>query len=297
MMELTRRHFIHKTAFLAGMTLMSGLRILGDTIAESRKRFGGWDFGLQAHSLREFPIEEAIEIIDRQLNLRWVEFSRAHLPLVPLDRGNYPAPAVSVERIREVKRLLARHNLGMRAHGVNQFEGDADANRRVFVLAKELGIRNLTAGPTQDAFDSLERLVEEFDIRIAIHNHGPGSGFPTTEALAEALEKRHRHIGVCLDTGHSLRSGDDPVEAVHILKGRIYGVHLKDMAEREGDLVSVPVGAGQLDIEAFFRALKKAKVPADAALSLEFEGESADPVLSLQQCLESISVAARKAAS
>jgi len=201
-----------------------------------------------------------------------------------------------VERIREVKSLLAQHNVGMRAHGVNQFGADASANRKVFELAKALGVRNLSAAPSKDAFESLERLAGEFDIRIAIHNHGPSSGYPTTQALADALASRHPHIGVCLDTGHSLRSGEDPVEAVHILRGRIYGVHLKDVAEMQEKTESVVLGAGHLDVEEVFRALKKAKVPADAAMSLEFEGEPKNPIPSIQKSLEVASAAARKIA-
>jgi inosose dehydratase len=295
-MQLTRRNILLRAASLAGATWFDIPRLLAGTVEDSRQRFGGWDFGIQGHSLREYPIERTIEAIDRQLDLRWVEFSRAHLPLQPRDGGRYKGPAVSVERIREVKKLLAQHNVGMRAHGVNQFKADAAANRKVFELAKVLGVRNLSAAPSQGAFESLERLVEEFDIRIAIHNHGPSSGYPTTQALADALASRHPHIGVCLDTGHSLRSGEDPVEAVRILEGRIYGVHLKDVAEMKEKTESVVLGTGHLDVEGVFRALKMAKLPADAAMSLEFEGEPKDPVPSIQKCLEVAANAALKIA-
>ncbi|MCP5114166.1 MAG: sugar phosphate isomerase/epimerase [bacterium] len=250
--------------------------------------------GIQGHSLREFPIEKAIEIIANELELHWVEFSRAHLPLQPRDRGRYAAPAVSVERIREVKALLAKHGLSTTAHGVNGFSRDAAANREVFKLAKVLGVRNLSAAPSADAFDNLDVLVAEFDIRIAIHNHGPRSGFPTSADLARALDSRHPNVGVCLDTGHILRSGEDPVKAVHTLKGRIFGVHLKDVAEMKEKTESVVLGKGHLDVEGFFRALRKAEFPADGALSLEYESDPKDPVPSIQECLDIAAAAARR---
>ena len=90
--------------------------------------------------------------------------------------------------------------------------------------------------------------------------------------------------------------GEDPVEAVRILEGRIYGVHLKDVAEMKEKTESVVLGTGHLDVEGVFRALKKAKLPADAAVSLEFEGEPKNPVPSIQQCLDAASNAARKIA-
>lgn len=294
MTHFTRRSLILRTAAAGGATWFDVPRLLAGTVEQSRKRFGGWDFGIQGHSLREFPIEEAIRIIDTQLDLRWVEFSRAHLPLQPRDGGRYKGPAVSPRRIREIKALLKKHNVGAGAHGVNQFGPDAGANRKVFELARLLGVRNLSAAPSPDAFDNLEKLVEEFDIRIAIHNHGPASGYPTTQALADALGRRHPNIGVCLDTGHSLRSAEDPVEAVRILEGRIYGVHLKDVAETKQQTESVVLGSGHLDVEGVFRALRKANIPADAAISLEFESEPSNPIPSIQRSLEIASEAARK---
>lgn len=295
-MTMNRRGFLLRFAAVAGATRLTDLPALAATPEESRRRFGGYDFGIQSHSLRNYPLEKAVAIIANDLELNWVEFSRAHLPLQPRERGGFAGPAVTPERIREVNALLARHRIGTRAHGVNEFRGDAAANRKVFELAKLLGVRNLSAAPTPDAFASVEKLVEEFDIRIAIHNHGPSSGYPTTQALADALKSRHPHIGVCLDTGHSLRSGEDPVEAVRILKGRIFGIHLKDVAEMKEKTESVVLGKGHLDVAAFFRALKQAELPSDAAMSLEFEGEPDNPLPSIRECLEVASAAARKAA-
>ncbi len=292
-----RRDFLLRAAALTGAAWFDAPRILAGTVEESRRRFGGFDFGIQGHSLREFPIQKTIEVIANDLELYWVEFSRAHLPLQPRQGGRYAGPAASVSRIGEVKKMLAAHGLKTRAHGVNSFTDDAAANRHVFELAKVLGVRNLSAAPTPDAFDSLEELVAEFDIRIAIHNHGPSSGYPTSTALAQALRSRHPHIGVCLDTGHSLRSGEDPVKAIHELKGRIYGVHLKDVAEKKEKTHSVVLGTGHLDLKGVFRALRDAKFPADGAMSLEYEADPKNPLPAIRECIEAASEAARAAAA
>ena len=114
-MTNSRRSFLLRSAALAGATWFDIPGILAGTIEESRKRFGGWDFGIQGHSLREYPLERAVEIIDRELDLRWVEFSRAHLPLQPRAGGRYKGPAVTLGRINDVKALLRKRGMGMRA--------------------------------------------------------------------------------------------------------------------------------------------------------------------------------------
>jgi inosose dehydratase len=289
-MNQTRRSFFRQSTAAAGAAWLGSPAVFAGTPEQSRKRFGGFDFGIQGHCLRNFPLEKAVEIIANDFNLNWVEFSVAHVPL----QSRKGQPAITLEQIESLKKLLRAHNLSMSASGVNPFKKDAAQNRKTFELAKALGVRNITAAPTPDAFDSLEKLVAEFDIRIAIHNHGPSSGCPTTAALVQALKGRHPHIGVCVDTGHSLRSGDDPVRAIYDLKGRIFGVHLKDVAEMKEKTTSVVLGKGHLDVDAVFRALRKVSFPADGALSLEYEAEPDNPLPSIRACLEVASKAAQK---
>ena len=187
-------------------------------------------------------------------------------------------------------------SLGLKAlsHGVNPFTKDHEANRKIFEFAKRVGVRNLSADPREDAFESLDRLVAEFDIRIAIHNHGPGRRYDKVADVLKAIKGHHPSIGACADLGHYIRSGEDPVRAIALLSGRLYGVHLKDFAEPKREAKGVILGRGQLDLDGTFRALRKAEFPADACLALEYEEKPEDPLADIRECLAAAGEAARR---
>jgi sugar phosphate isomerase/epimerase len=174
----------------------------------------------------------------------------------------------------------------LNAHGVNGFSKDHEANRKIFAFAKKAGIRNITANPQKDAFDSLDKLVAEYDIRIAIHNHGPGALFDKSDDTLNAVKDHDKRIGACVDTGHYIRSGENPVEVIEKLGDRVFAAHLKDDTHK-GDKGShnVVIGEANLDVVGVFRALKKIKFPADGSLSLEYEANPANPIDDMKQCL------------
>jgi sugar phosphate isomerase/epimerase len=171
------------------------------------------------------------------------------------------------------------------AHGVNPFNKDASASRRTFEFAKALGIRNITADPDPESFDSLHDLVQEFDIRIAIHNHGPRHRFNKVVDVLQAIEGRDERIGACADLGHFIRSGERPTDVVRLLRGRLYGIHLKDFAEMTEKTKGVILGKGHLDVLAVFAALLDVGFPEDGALSLEYEENPKDPIADIRQCV------------
>ena len=141
--------------------------------------------GLQSYTLREFPVEKAIDLA-KELGFAHVEFTRKHI-----------SPDTRTAELDAVKRKMADLNLRISAQGVNPFTKDHAANRRVFELAKRLGNRNISADPSEDSFDSLERLVAEYDLRIAIHNHGPGSRYDKIADVLKAVKGRDPRIGAC----------------------------------------------------------------------------------------------------
>src|SRR4029079_823044 len=117
-------------------------------------------------------------------------------------------------------------------------------NRALFQFAQDVGIRNLTADPAPESFESLDALSKEFDIRIAIHNHGPRHRYDKVVDVLRAIEKHDQRIGACADLGHYIRSGEKPEEVIRALKGRLYGIHLKDFAETQDKTHGVILGKG-----------------------------------------------------
>ena len=183
-----------------------------------------------------------------------------------------------------MKKKLADLGLTISAHGVNGFSKDEAANRKVFEFAKAAGIRTLSANPSPDSLPNLNDLVKEFDIRIAIHNHGPNTSYSKAIDVLHAVEKDDPRIGACADLGHFIRSGEQPVEVIRVLKGRLYGIHLKDFAEMKADAKGVILGKGHINVPAVMAALVAADFPADGALSVEYEENPQNPLADIKAC-------------
>ncbi|HVX12794.1 MAG TPA: sugar phosphate isomerase/epimerase [Pirellulales bacterium] len=279
MTGISRRRLLAAGAGAAAVSAIGWPRALR---ADSKP---GFVLGIQSYSLRSFPVDKALDDI-KELGLHTVEFFEAHLSV-----------GSSLEQIDEMKQKLAKRDIKLLAHGVNGFGKDHDANRRIFEFAKKAGIRNISADPSPDAFESLDKLVAEYDIRIAIHNHGPGARYNMVEDVLKAIQGHHKLIGACADLGHYIRSGEDPVKAIRLLEGRLYGIHLKDFDAPKGDAKGVILGKGHLDVVEVFKALKKVEFPADGALSIEYEEHADNPMPDLRECVAIAREGEKKAAA
>jgi sugar phosphate isomerase/epimerase len=268
------RHRFFAVSSAACTAALAGPRLL--FAAEPKDEWGGFAVGVQTISLRKFALHEVMRHL-QGMGVRYVEFSASsHLPATASD-----------EQIADARRLAAAAGLKITAQGVNRFSADHAANRRVFEFAKKLGIRIITANPQPNAatFSSLDKLVAEYHIRIAIHNHGPGAWYDQLDSVVQAIQGHDPRIGACVDCGHYLASGEDPVRCLRTLAGRVYGVHLKDIAEFGKKSENVVLGRGHLDVVALFRTLRQIDFPADGALSLEYEAHPDNPLDNLKACL------------
>jgi len=263
--KLSRRDLLSAATAIAAASSLPGAARAADH---------GLNLGIQLYSLRGYPVDEALRHA-REIGFRYVEFWP----------GIYPLSSSS-EQIAAMNKKLADLGLTISAHGVNGFGADAAANRKVFEFAKAAGIRILGADPAPEAFASLNELVKEFDIRIAIHNHGPKHRYNKVLDVLKAIEKHDERIGACADLGHFIRSGENPVEVIRLLKGRLYGIHLKDFQDQQENTKGVILGKGHLDVPAVFAALEQVNFPADGALSLEYEENPKDPLADIRACFE-----------
>ncbi len=268
-------------AVVAGWIRPAALLAEQSPIDRSIEHYGGFRMGIQSYSLRHFNLEATVGHV-ADMELHWIEFFPRHFP-VTQDR----------ERIAAVKRLLDPHHISMPVHGVHGFTGNAARNRAIFEFAKKAGIGVLSAHPTDESFPILHDLVQEFDIRIGIHNHGPGHRFDRIEQSLEAVERWDRRIGFCPDTGHYMRSGEDPVEAVEKLSDRLYGIHLKDHARIARDNPPETIlGEGAMDLNAMCHAMRKAGFT--GPISLEYERNPRDPIADIRKGLANFARAARR---
>ena len=287
--SLSRRRFLAlSAAATAGATWFDSPRILrAAALADAKDAWGGFPVGVQSYSLREYSVEEAIRHL-QGMGIHYVEFTGKHLPVEATD-----------EQAAAIQKLLTAAGIKISAHGVNNFSEDHTANKKLFDFAKRIGFKNISANPKPNAetFASLDKLVAEYDIRIAIHNHGPGALYDKLDSVKTAIKGHDKRIGACVDCGHFLRSGEDPVKCVLELGDRVHGVHLKDEKETNTKASSnVVIGKGHLDVVGLFKALRQIKFPADGALSLEYEANPMNPIDEMKACLEVAKEAIAKSA-
>jgi sugar phosphate isomerase/epimerase len=282
---LSRRAFLGAgaatAASLMGLPALAG-RGKGDP-------FGGFTVGVQSYSFRRFNLQQALDRTQK-LGLHYIEFYNAHVPLNSTEA-----------QIKAVKNLCREHQITPIAFGVEGFSKDHAANRRKFEFARALGIRYLSADPDPDSFDSLDRLVDEFKIAIAIHPHGPQGNrlhrWYSAEVIMKAVQNHHRLIGTCLDTGHLIRSAQppfnrqlDPAAQVRVMGPRNFGMHLKDHDnKRRTDVV---FGRGVLDVPSVLRALRDVQFA--GYISIEYEANENNPSPDIEACLNVFRTAVQK---
>jgi sugar phosphate isomerase/epimerase len=172
--------------------------------------------------------------------------------------------------------------------------GDLAEARRLLAFAKRARIPVLSVMPDAEVLgpelDAL--LAANPDTKLAIHNHGPELPYEKIAEVEAAFAGRHPSLGACVDTGHFIRSGEDPAEAIRRFGSRVHGVHLKDFASEGVFAEGRMLGRGKLDLEAVFRALRD--VGYRGAVSLEYEEHPENVVPDLVACLEAASEAAER---
>ncbi len=158
-------------------------------------------------------------------------------------------PGMSDEDIKAVKDALKKHSITLKAFGVTNFDPSKEAARPTFEFAKTMGIKIIVIEPKYDDYKFIEELVKEYNIKIAVHNHAKPSKYWNPETVLTNVRGLDKRIGVCGDTGHWLRSGIDPVDAIRLCGDRMINMHLKDLDQfgiKEAQ--DVPFGSGKANV-------------------------------------------------
>lgn len=300
-------HQVSRRSFLQGTALAVGASVLGipqSLPAADEDPYGGFRMGLQSYSLRAFKLDEALQHT-RTLGVGYWEAYPGHIRLNTL-------PA----HISEHKAKLKEAGVSLIAYGVLGFDENETKAREAFDFAQAMELKSISANPKKSAatFDLLDKLVEEYGIPIAIHNHGPGHIYDKVDDVLEMVKDRHPKIGACVDTGHYIRSDEDPVEVIEKLGPRVFGVHLKDaktirdpeeierlskelpknranQLKREGKIFTI-LGEGELNVVGCLRALRELQY--DNCLSLEYEENADNPLSDIEVCLKTVRESVRK---
>ncbi len=283
-LNTSRRSFLKMSAAFAGVAMVMGPagRNLFAADADTAE-YGGLHLGLQSYSLREIrAFGDMLEAVKTQLKLKFIEVYPNHLT------GLSPA---------QIKEKLAAAGVAMTSYGVVKFKKDEKENRPLFEIAKTYDLKTLSCDPDDDkeTFDNLEKLTQEYGVSIAIHPHGPTHKWGKVEQLKKAFNGRGTRIGLCADTGHLIRAGEDPLKVIQEFKDRTHSLHLKDFKkiEKNGkpDWEDVPAGTANLDVDGIVKYLIKEKWK--GYIYIEYEGGK--PIEAVQQSIARVKEAAKKA--
>ena len=283
----TRRDFLLSAGAAVAAPLAAG-RL---SAAPAADPFGGFTVGIQSYTFRNFKLEPTLKRT-QALGLTTAEFYPGHI-----------SADTQPDQLDRVKKLCAEYGVTPLAFGVVGFSKDHAANQKLFAFAAALGAKYLSADPSPDSFDSLDKLVAEYKIAVAIHPHGPtGRGkelhrWASAEAVLKAVKDHHELIGTCLDTGHLIRTAQvaaplDPVRQIQVMGARNFGLHLKDHDNKRK--TDVPFGdpAGVLDVPGVLAALKAVKFA--GYISIEYEANPDDPTADVTKCVAYLKDAAKK---
>ena len=223
--------------------------------------------GLASYTFRNFNRAQLIGFM-QQLNMFALNAKdvKDHLPMDPQ---------------QEAAALSDYTDAGIKLHaaGAIYFAKDEDADIRAkFEYCKRAGIGVIVAGdPAPETLPRIEKFVKEYDIRIAIHNHGPEDKlWPSPLDVFKAVKGMDPRIGCCIDVGHTLRTGTDVVQAIHETGPRLFNVHMKDLTNSESKESQVAVGEGKMPVRRMFEALIATKY--QGFVDLEYEVHPDNPM-------------------
>lgn len=263
---LSRREFVKVGAGAAATATV------GSKLFRSEKSLGAPEptairLGIASYTFRNFTRAQTIEFLQK-LNIGDLNTkdTKDHLPM---------------DAVAEIKALGDYVSAGIKLHaaGTIYFDKDDDADiRGKFEYAKRAGIGVIVAGdPAPATLPRIEKFVKEYDIKFALHNHGPEDKlWPSPLDVLKAMKPMDPRMGCCIDVGHTVRAGVDVVHAIHEVGPRVFNLHMKDLTTFTDKESQVAVGQGKMPVKKIFDALESIKY--GGFVDLEYEINEKDPM-------------------
>ncbi len=228
-----------------------------------------FELGLASYTLRKFDLDKTLEMTNR-VGLKYIAFKDYHLPLDSTS-----------EQIKEVVEKVNDAGLNLYGGGVIYMRNEQDVNN-AFEYAKTAGMNVIIGVPNHDLLPLVNKKVQQYDIKVAIHNHGPTDKvYPTPASAYELIKDLDPRIGLCNDIGHTQRAGVDPSISAEKFADRLLDVHIKDVTQATAKGTTAEVGRGVIDIPKFLRTLLKINYA--GIVSFEHEKDPDDPLAGLAE--------------
>jgi sugar phosphate isomerase/epimerase len=265
---ISRRGFLKAGAL--GSTVLAAAGLPDIASASVTKKAGdpflGLKLGMASYSLRKFTLDEAIAMT-RQAGVHYISLKDVHLSLKS-----------SAEERRAAHRKIEDAGLTLMGGGVIYMKNSEPEIRAAFDYARDAGMPTIVCAPDPDALDTVERMARDYQIRIAIHNHGPDKNeYPSPRDVLRLVAHRDALMGICMDVGHTVRIGEDPVEVIRDCAGRLYDFHIKDVTAPTPQGAPIEVGRGVIDIVAVLKALHRLRFAYHVGLEYEANPDAPMP--------------------
>jgi inosose dehydratase len=266
---MNRKHFLK----LAGMTSVAGVTTTvafahAANVNKSRKATD-LQLGLASYTLRTLKLDDVI-VVAKRLNLNGIALKSMHMPI--------EAPAEETKAAAEKVRAA-----GLKLYGAGViYMKTAQEAENAFTYAKTAGLETIIGVPNHELLTQVNELVKKHDIKLAIHNHGPGDNlYRSPNGVYEKIKDLDRRIGLCIDIGHVVRIGEDPIALIKKYKDRLYDMHMKDVNKVAEDGTPLEIGRGVIDIPGVIGALKS--IGYNQQVAIEYEKDGDDPVPGLAE--------------
>ena len=273
MKRLSRRQLIKNGTFaMIGTPMLSLHEFSVNTDLKNKDVWRGMKAGVASYTFRKFSVDDTIKAVNR-LNLSYISIKDFHLSL----------DSTTEQRKSVIQKFKDAGITPVSCGNITMKNDEADI-RRAFRYAHDCGMYDIVCSPDPASMPILDKMVKEYDIRIAIHNHGPeDKKFPSPHEVWKAVQHYDHRIGLCIDIGHTARANVDPAEAILKYKDRLYDLHFKDINSTQPNGETVAGGRGILDLRAVMKSLVKIKY--SHLFAIEYEGSENDPVAEVAETI------------
>lgn len=259
-MKYTRNEFLKLSGLgIAGVLTSVSADATGNRSPNADKEF---KLGLASYTFRSFSLDDTIKMA-KQLNLGSVSLKSMHMPLES-----------SAEDIKQLAEKVRNAGLDLYGAGVVYMK-TAQEVEITFAYASNARLEMIIGVPNHELLALAEEQVKKYNIKLAIHNHGPGDNlYPTPQDVYEKIKSLDKRIGLCIDIGHVQRLGLDPSVMLEKYKDRLYDMHMKDVIKTSEEDSPVEIGRGMIDIPKVIKTLKKIKYKGNIAFEYEKDGNA-----------------------
>src|SRR5438034_251826 len=267
-MKYTRNEFLKLTGIgvTGAAAISTGSKLIADYTDKDKTQL---NLALTSYNFRNFSLDDTIKMTLR-LELKNISLKDMHMP-----------PGAPADDIKKIAEKVRSAGLNLYGAGVIYMKTPREVEA-AFAYANNASLQMIIGVPNHELLPLAEEQVKKYNIKLAIHNHGPGDQLYASPAdVYEKIKGLDQRIGLCIDIGHVQRIEQDPAKMIERYKDRLYDIHMKDVSKVSAENAPIEIGHGIIDIPKVIKTLKKIKYTGNVAF--EFEKDEKDPMPGLAE--------------